>query len=75
MTKTMTGKSAMFLLEIAMGRLPDGVPTPYPDVLDDLAAQLERQGLLARHWVGDKRRGALLTKDGKRLVDAMAASR
>lgn len=60
---TLTGKAANFLLHIASGRAPTGVPVPYDEKDDAIATHLERLGLVERHYIGTKR-GAFFTQSG-----------
>jgi hypothetical protein len=60
----LTGKHANFLLHIASGRAPTGVPVPYDKSQDDEAIYLEKFGLIERHHVGTDKFGACFTKAG-----------
>lgn len=60
----LTGEHANFLLHIASGRAPTGVPVPY-DAKDEAAATyLERFGLIERHHIGTGKHGACFTTAG-----------
>lgn len=66
----LTGAHANFLLHIASGRTPTGVPVPYDKAQEVDAFQLELLGLVERHHVGADKRGACLTPAG---AEAFAA--
>lgn len=59
----LTGEDASFLLHIASGRAPTGVPVPYDEKDEATATHLERLGLVERHHIGTKR-GAFFTQSG-----------
>lgn len=67
-------KHANFMLSIAMGRAPTGVPVPYDKDEDDVAVYLEKFGLIERHHVGNDKVGACFTKAGAEVFAAILAA-
>lgn len=73
---TLSGAEANFILDIAMSGLPDGVPMPYLKPQDDMAASLEKRGLVERHHLGARGGlGVLLTAQGRDVVAQFAQFR
>jgi DNA-binding HxlR family transcriptional regulator len=68
---TLTGKQANFLLDLLIRDVPRGVPVPYDASIAASVADLEKKGLVERHWVGNKR-GAFLTHKGRSLIESLA---
>lgn len=61
----LTGQHANFLLHIASGRAPTGVPVPYDAAEESAAEYLEKFGLIERHYIGNgTKRGACFTPSG-----------
>lgn len=61
---TLTGSQAMFLVHIASGFAPTGVPVPYDKSQEADAKALEKLGLIERHHVGTDKVGAFFTPAG-----------
>jgi hypothetical protein len=63
----LTGSQANFMLHIASGRAPTGVPVPYDKSNEADAVYLEKFGLIERHHVGSDKVGAFFTEAGARV--------
>lgn len=71
----LTGKHANFLLHIASGRAPTGVPVPYDNDDESTAEYLERFGLIERHYIGSgTKRGAFFTPAGAEVFASILNS-
>jgi len=70
----LTGAQANFMLHIASGRAPTGVPVPYDKNDDAIAESLERFGLIERHHVGADKIGACFTSAGAMVFDEILDS-
>lgn len=68
---TLTGEHANFLLHIASGRAPTGVPVPYDKLQEGAAIYCERLGLVERHHVGSNKEGACFTLAGAAVFAAL----
>lgn len=71
---TLTGADANFLLHIASGRAPTGVPVPYDEKDEATATHLERLGLVERHHIGTTGRGAFFTQSGAMVFASILKS-
>lgn len=70
----LTGAHANFLLHIASGRAPTGVPVPYDSKDDATAVYLEKFGLIERHHVGAEKIGAFFTPAGAKVFASILNS-
>jgi hypothetical protein len=70
----LTGAQANFMLHIASGRAPTGVPVPYDKKDDAVAESLERFGLIERHHVGSDKIGAFFTPAGATVFGSILDS-
>lgn len=66
-----TGKQAHILLDLLQS--PEGVPMVYSSGVAASVADLEKKGLVERHWAG-RNKGAVLTKQGRALIQSIVAS-
>jgi len=64
----LTGAQANFMLHIASGRAPTGVPVPYDKNDDAIAESLERFGLIERHHACFTSAGAMVFDE---ILDSM----
>ena len=71
---TLTESQANFLLHIASGRVPVGVPVPYGKAHEADAVALEKMGLVERHHVAADKGGACFTAKGAQAFAAILQS-